>query len=249
MKVDFVIAGAQKSGTTALAEFLAQNPEIGIPNNETNFFLRHKKKIVSEVEFDEYHQNFVDVINCRIIGEKSPNYMPRKWVVKHLHDYNKKMKIIFMLRNPIERSFSQYNMRFNFLNNEPITSFSEVIRREHEILISNDPNAYEKAVARFGYLCRGLYYQHLIEFNDFFPSDQIFIALSEDLKENHDGTITKVNNFLGADNYIPEKREVSALEYKDRILEEDKNFLLCFFREHILRLQDFLNRDLSEWLC
>jgi hypothetical protein len=111
MKVNFLIVGTQKGGTTALATFLAQHPNIYMPlikeihffDNDTNF----KNK---QIDYNLYHNYFSPNINQTVIGEATPIYMYWKPATKRIFEYNPNIKLIFLLRNPTERAYSQYIM-------------------------------------------------------------------------------------------------------------------------------------------
>ncbi|NCU31833.1 MAG: sulfotransferase, partial [Candidatus Moranbacteria bacterium] len=123
-KVDFLIGGVQKGGTTSLSAELSAHPDILFSKKkEIHYFDLHYKKSESW-----YHKHFAFMPN-KINGECSPFYMYWRPCYKRIHTYNPNIKWIFLLRNPIERAFSAYTMSKN-RNRESLT-FSEAIRTEH----------------------------------------------------------------------------------------------------------------------
>ena len=101
MRVDFVIGGAQKGGTSALDSFLRQHPEICMPTTrkELHFFDREEENR----DYKKYHRNFKPKKNQhRVIGEASPIYMYWETAPYRIWKYNPQMKWILALRNPVE---------------------------------------------------------------------------------------------------------------------------------------------------
>jgi hypothetical protein len=85
-KVAFVIAGTQKGGTTALASYLYEHPEIGMPTvKEVHFFDTEEHFAPAEVDYAKYHAYFNPAVRKRLLGDATPIYMywdaapPRIW--------------------------------------------------------------------------------------------------------------------------------------------------------------------------
>src|SRR5256886_13492270 len=108
MRVDFVIGGTQKGGTSALDSFLRQHPQICMPETkkELHFFDREE----DDRDYKKYHANFKPNPQQRVTGEASPIYMYWETAPYRIWKYNPKMKWILALRNPVERAFSAWNM-------------------------------------------------------------------------------------------------------------------------------------------
>lgn len=107
-KVSFVVIGAQKSGTTSLSFQLAQHPEIGLcRHKEPDFFSKASDRAE---DLDDYHQLFSGV-QGRVLGEASTTY---SWfpeypdTARRIAAYNPDMKLIYVMRQPVERIRSHY---------------------------------------------------------------------------------------------------------------------------------------------
>src|SRR4029078_6256322 len=75
-KVAFVIAGTQKGGTTALASYLYEHPEIGMPTvKEVHFFDTDEHFASAEVNYAKYHAYFNPALRKRLLGDATPIYM------------------------------------------------------------------------------------------------------------------------------------------------------------------------------
>src|SRR5437764_2957004 len=128
MRVDFVIGGTQKRGTSALDSFLRQHPQICMPTTkkELHFFDREEEN----TDYKEYHANFEPTPEQRVIGEASPIYMYWETAPYRIWKYNPKMKWILALRNPVERAFSAWNMEAK--RDHEKLAFPEAIEKEPE---------------------------------------------------------------------------------------------------------------------
>ncbi len=111
MQVNFLIAGAQKSGTTALHRFLSEHPRICMASRkEVHFFDKNKNFKISSPDYDTYHKNFPNPSDDQIVGEATPRYICWPSAPQRIKEYNPDMKLIFILRDPVERAYSQFIM-------------------------------------------------------------------------------------------------------------------------------------------
>ena len=111
--VDFIGIGVQKSATTWMYSMLTSHPEIkgakgGLKNKEVNFFNRSYF-----LGFDWYNNKFE--FGDHIVGEFSTLYFPECSVPERVYKYNPDIKLILIVRNPIDRAFSQH--KFQFMKN------------------------------------------------------------------------------------------------------------------------------------
>jgi hypothetical protein len=135
----FVIVGAPKCGTTSLYRYLQQHPRVFMPENkEPRFFWDYP---VASFEFgtkqfhpsvvtapDEYLGLFRDAPAGAILGEASTDYLSCPGVAARLHAWNPEAKIIVMLRDPIDRAYSEY--QHSIAANFQTLSFAASLREE-----------------------------------------------------------------------------------------------------------------------
>src|SRR5437870_7928737 len=117
--VNFVVAGVQKAGTTALHDFLAQHPHIALLRDQALHFFDKEEHFSGEPDYQILHGNFGPGWRWRVAGEVTADYLYYPRALERVAAYNPKMKIIISLRNPTERAFSQWNMRRE-KNQEPL---------------------------------------------------------------------------------------------------------------------------------
>jgi hypothetical protein len=128
-KVDFLIAGVQKGGTTALDTYLRQHPQICMANSkEIHFFDDENIFSQGKPDYSLYHACFNKAAGHVVSGEATPIYAYWHDSPRRIWEYNSEMKIILILRNPIERAFSHWNMERH--RNAEALSFWDAIQGE-----------------------------------------------------------------------------------------------------------------------
>src|SRR3954469_7797778 len=133
--VDFVVAGVQKAGTTALHDFLAQHPQIALPRDQALHFFDKEENFAGEPDYKVLHSNFnLLTFNAawkrewQTAGEVTADYVYYPQAMESIAAYNPAMKIVISLRNPADRAFSQWNMR-RAKGNEPL-DFLDAIKSD-----------------------------------------------------------------------------------------------------------------------
>lgn len=183
---DFIVAGTQKAATTWLHECLHEHPEVFVPKvKEIHFFCRppcrHSKV---HLGIDWYKSQFPDNKQYKAVGEISIDYMYYDYVAKEIYELSPDMKIIFILRNPIERAYSAYWM--NKRHKADFPEFKEFIRSDHH------------------FIARGLYFRQIDNFLKYFKQSNLKILIYEDLLKNPADFIRNVYKFIGVEkNFIP----------------------------------------------
>ncbi len=212
-KLDFMIVGAQKCGTSALSHFLSQHPDIAIARGkEVHLFDDPDySPLWSEAEMDHYYDDyFEDDAVQAICGEATPIYLYWPEIAQELARYNKQLKLIVMLRDPVERAISQYGMeRRRGLESLPrwLAFLIEPIR----LKISGEARALNSSRRTHSYIDRGFYARQIESLRCHFPDDQILLIEQSQLLQNHESTMTQVFGFLGCgDDSMPVAEQVFA---------------------------------------
>ncbi|MCX7848245.1 MAG: sulfotransferase domain-containing protein [bacterium] len=241
-RVNFLIAGTQKGGTTALAHFLAQHPHVFISRQkELHFFDRDKYFRARTPNYTWYHQHFQGCDGYRAVGEATPIYMFWPAAAPRIHAYNPAMKLILLLRNPIERAYSDYIMErrrgFELLPFRWAIRVEPLRRRWLPSLLAR----------HYLYTSRGFYSQQIQHLLHYFPREQMLILKTEELREDHYGTLQRVCAFLGVDPFPAIKQEiVFSNEYAPMSL-DDWQLLQRIFAQEIDTLEALLGWDCSSW--
>lgn len=166
MKVNFFIAGAPKSGTTSLYEYLCQHKEIEMCSiKEPDFFsctaLKKEQTyygndpIQNLEKYNKLFSNKKDLLR----GEASVSYLFYDDVAKKIKKYNEKAKIIIILRNPVDRAFSHYLMdyrlglvseNFEDIINKRINHKNALLYYQQYVSVGEYYNQVERYINVFG---------------------------------------------------------------------------------------------------
>lgn len=274
MKLDFLVIGSQKAGTTSIHQLLKQHKSVYLPlKKELKYFFH-----ASEFEKGEayYHSYFQDAREDQIKGEASPGYIAHPESAKRIFDYNPKIKLILTIRNPIDRAYSQYwHKRRNLKVSE---SFDCLLSRDL------DHHLYEQGSN--GLFSRGLYIEYIEQYLKYFPREQLLILDFDELKASPIKFFEKISNFLNITtleshlfkNTVHNKalyynnpfykfffKHPQFLKFYPKLLRSvlffgrkvafnyepidpsAKQTLIEYYKPYNRRLADFLGTDLSHW--
>jgi len=243
-RVDFVICGTQKGGTTALDQYLRGHNQVCMAEKKEVHFFNEDKYFIDGVDsYPTYHSHFSPSKRHKLMGEASPVYMYWDKVPKRIFDYNPNMKLIVLLRNPTERAYSHWNMMR--LNGDEELPFLDAIRQE-KVRCSEKGSLHHRL---YSYIDRGFYLKQLRRLWKYFPKNNILIIRSDWLKNNPEAILQNVTDFLNIERFENiEAKNVHSLPYNKSISLKEENALKVIFQSEILNLEKELELDLSEWL-
>lgn len=148
----FLIVGAAKSGTTSLSHYLNQHPQIEIVSNRLEHFGEYTNAMMPDLSQDEYLDLFSTIPNEKIAGEKSVSYLYSEQAAREIEQVNADMKILILLRNPIDRAYSDYwHQRRNSMES---LSFADALNAEKERIKQGAP--FEQHYAHYGLYAKGI---------------------------------------------------------------------------------------------
>jgi len=241
-RLDFILAGAQKSGTTALHYFLNKHPAITMGDQQEMHFFDNDEFFAGTVDYDLLHRHFPRVARSTIAGECTPSYLYWKPAAERIWQYNPRIKLLVLLRNPIDRAFAHWNMQ-RFKGREPL-DFLEAVKEE-KIRIAGAPPIEAR---RFAYVDRGLYAQQLERFFQFFPRERVKVMKFEDFQTQQRETLDSIFSFLGLKPLAAiRSRDRNVVPYERAMNWEEKVFLFNNFANDIAKLEQLLGWDCSDW--
>lgn len=241
-RLDFILAGAQKSGTTALHYFLSRHPRVTMGDQQEIHFFDNDALFVSEVDYEQLHKHYPPLALSTIAGDCTPSYIYYKPAAERIWKYNSKIKLLILLRNPVDRAFAHWNMQ-RFRGREPLKFLDAV--REEKTRITGAPPAEAR---RFAYLDRGLYGQQLERLFQFFPRDQVKAVKFEAFKEKQRETLTSVFSFLGlAPPRSIRSKDRNIVPYERAMNWEERVFLYNLFKDDISKVEQLLGWDCTDW--
>ncbi|MBV7269465.1 sulfotransferase family protein [Winogradskyella luteola] len=266
MKVNFLLIGAAKSATTSLSAGLAQHPDICFSTpKEPDFFNRADWRL----QLDDYHSLFKK--SAKLYGEGSTNYSkyPRynKNIVSDIYEYNSDMKIIYIMRHPIDRLLSYYIHSYN---------------RGYETI--NDVNIALKTGQH--YIDTGKYAMQIEPYIKTFGKSNVLLLFFEDFINDPKKTTNQVFDFLHLPLFVLNSKSLNInksfnrrtlhhkyddpksfgaklnkliqilrnysnsdfIDQKPLISEATKAYVIEHCKEDILKIEKIAQRDLSHWM-
>jgi hypothetical protein len=245
--VDYLIIGAQKCGTSSLYKYLLQHPKIDrAAAKELNFFDKSFHKGTGWYENQFKHGRFVRRLLGMLAGEATPNYIFNPVVPQRVFDSYPDMKLITILRNPVDRAYSHFQQHYR--EGLETLDFETALDAEHEELhkdLGKNGLPADTAPRIFPYQKRGIYVDQLERWHSVFPKEQLLILFFEDFKKEPAETTRKVTGFLGLKPHDVKINRVhnSGGSYEP-MKPETRERLTELFRPHNLRLSEYLCREL-----
>ena len=258
-KVSVFLAGCQKTASTWLYHCFREHPDIFVPELDAihYFTINHYRGL------DWYHPYFGEAGSGQTLIDATPSYIRDPEAARRIFAYNPEAKLIFSLRNPIDRAFSHY---------------------WHQKRKGQVGYAFEDAINYRGvgnidmfdnWIRAGMYIELLQPFLELFPKENIKVVWFEDLKKDPNAFIKEVFSFIGVDeafvpNTVSEKRNAAKAsaksskglkgrlkalvkgapkptEYELGMAPEVRQRLQEIYREPNRQLGEFFNKDLSHW--
>lgn len=248
----FIIAGAPRSGTTYLYNLLDHHPGIFLAKPrapEPKFFLVDEEYAKG---LDYYSDRFFAGSNKhQVLGEKSANYLESPVVPTRIHQHLPETKLIFVLRDPVERAFSNY--LWSMRNGHETLSFEQAI--ELEPIRESNYAPHVRFARPFSFVSRGMYARLLQPYLKLFPKEQVKIVLHDDILVNPAGVVSELMTFVGApvilppiDLFEPVNTSRDRDQTRDQTLSiEARNRLCETYALPNRELSDLIGRDLSHW--
>ena len=241
-RLDFLVVGAEKAGTTAMFSYLKRVPGVYIPlPKELNFFDRAAWG--DGTNFSHLHRWFVLAPKGAILGEATPTYLMNPECFPRIRSYNPDMRIIAILRSPIRRAFSAWN--FRRVRYRDKRDFMTAVRVEIE-------SQGDLSVARenkYRYMSAGLYALQIRALRETFDDDQLLLIKFEDFNRDQETWVRKAAGFIGAADDFPFEgtRRPNAWKYKHRLEKDQFNELLPYYEDDISEVEALTGWDCSDW--
>ena len=246
---DFIIGGSPRSGTTWLAQNLAQHAQIWmlkplIP--EPKIFILGGE--VGEIAWKSRLENAFSQapINC-LAGEKTSNYLESREAPRRICTILPTVKLFFILREPVSRAWS--NFLWSRQNGLEQVDFETACEIEFN---RPDPMPPEKSHARpYDYQRRGQYGTLLENWLAYFPRKQICLLRYEDIRPSPQALLNQATRFLELPPATPDTQQNEIVnptsEQSMQLCENLKMKLKSRFIPEMLKLQDLMGFDITPW--
>ena len=254
----FIIIGAQRCGTTSLFNYLIQHPSVKKPlYKEIHFFDNYYGAYNLGLGWYRGHYpfNFFGIektdtqIPRFITGEATPYYMFHPRCPKRIKEAFPDVKLIALLRNPVERAYSHYqhSVREGYEKlpfKEALETEKVRLKGEREKILS-DPDYYSFNHNRYSYLSRGIYVNQLQNWRKYFPKEQMLILRSEDLFYDLNAIYNTLLEFLGLPGYTLKRQINYNVGHYSPMAPSSKTRLVEFFKPYNKKLYEYLSWDLG----
>ncbi len=241
----FVISGAQKSGTTTLYDQLCLHPNI-FPalQKEINYFNWNYRNSLNwyKAHFPKQHAHSESFVT----GEASPYYMFYPHAFRRMSKDLPNVRIIMMLRNPVDRAYSSYQHQYrkgreNFTFENAIEYERERLEPEIDKILSNE-DYFSYNHAHFSYLSRGIYIDQIQNCLKYFSREQVLIIQSEKFFSMNDAIYQDVLDFLGMKHIKLKVYKNTNKKFYSTIQPKTRERLLDYFRPYNERLYDLIQQ-------
>lgn len=238
-KVDFILIGAQKGGTTAAGFYLSQHPKVCFANGEPHFFDRD----FAPTNYDRYHslfpKKFENLAEDIKIGEKTPSYAYIFDSINRIHQYNPEIKLVLSLREPVSRAYSQWGM---------YRGMGRFKGTFEEFMLVHSNEKIENIKQNSSYpIQRGLYFSQIQNILSLFDKSQLKIIISEEMRVTTHEIINEVFDFLALESFLDFKKEFGGNSSGQRISQETIKKYHYLFEEENQKLYDFLGFQIQTW--
>jgi len=174
---EYYIVGTAKAGTTSIFKVLLQHPHIFVPEKkETYFFGEHFYRDAKVETLDEYRKIFSKAPRDCVTLEVSTSYLYSRKAASEIKAYNADAKIIIILRNPVDRAYSNYLYKLK-TGKEPVYEFQKALEAEESRIREGWPYG-------FHYTRMGLYCEQVKRYLETFDARNILILLFDELKKD-----------------------------------------------------------------
>lgn len=264
LKPSAICIGAQKGGTSALSDYLACHPGVAPSKVKEIDFFNCPSRFARGLDF--YHSHFprqTPLSRGRLTFDITPGYLfGGLKTAERIHRYNPAMKLIVLLRDPVARAYSAWNMYRKYCRENALwfskwvdrcdqsrsehhfeprpSSFGNDFERDilHEMALLDRGQMVEMPILPLGEYCK-----LLKPFLDLFSRDQILVFSTEQMQRDTAGHLRRVESFVGLTPYHWSKKQLAPRfvgGYSDPIPTGAAEAIESFYR---LR-----NRDLFELL-
>jgi hypothetical protein len=247
-KVDIIIGGVQKAGTTALFNYLCDHPELSASSvKETHFFDDEINVDWSAPDYDRYHRFFVGEAS-KLWFEATPIYAYWPGSLERIKRYNPHVRLIFLFRDPIERAWSHWCMQY--ARGVDTLDFRSAIRGGRSRLVSHISTPREWRV--FSYVERGFYWDQVARILSLFSRQQVLFLPSEELLKQPEPTLHRIAHFLDLSHFRSVARKTAnvrpEIPYPSSCAPSDISYLRDIYASGLSRFENLTDIDVSEWL-
>ena len=229
MLPNFLVLGAARCGTTSLHYYLAEHPDVCMSSiKEPNYFLFDKtgtpfiddRRIIAKSVPDRARYEKLFATRAAAVGEASPLYLYNRETPALIHDAVPDMRLIAIVREPVERTWSHFVYVNDDLGDDTVPAFRAAVERELGL-------GYEPYRTGTHFVRLSAYAEQLERYRQVFAAEQLLVIGYDDLICRTAETLSRICQFLRIDDtfafdtsvqYNPSSGEKSWVARLDRIV-------------------------------
>ena len=247
---NFFVIGAGRTGTTSLYHYLNQHPcitksaydELGYFDDNFHLGLNWYRSLFptkfTQKKVESKHGKFLTY-------DVTPQYIRRPWTARRISSYFPTTKLIAVLRNPVDKTYSHYTMSTVEANERRL--FEDIITNEigefKKTKYDDKNDSYFSTIVERSYLARSFYLEQLNIWFKLFPKKQILIIKSEDLANRTTEVVKDIFNFLMLPEYKIKNVSKHSVSDYSKMNSSTRKTLVEFFKPYNKKLYEFLDRD------
>jgi hypothetical protein len=219
---DFLVIGSQKAGTSSLARYFTDHPDVFWPKRrELHYFdwsydrsLSWYRAWFERTSVVEAHERASG--RPARVGEKTPDYLVIPDAPTRVKVAMPEVRIVVALREPVARAYSHWSMSTR--QGAEDLSFADAIDAEEERLASVDHSSRLRGshYLKHGYQMRGRYVEHLERWFAVFDRSQVLVYRSEDLYADPGTWMARILTHIGVDTEVRAGTEIPHRNAGDR---------------------------------
>ena len=201
VKPNVLCVGFAKCGTTTLYDIMSKHKDIFLSGIKEPSYYNHKQLYSNGFEWYQ-KRYYPKKVKEKIIMEVNPK------LIKHIDpkiikkDYGKNLKIIFLIRSPIERTYSHFKMKllsggnFDKLEDSLSASTSNLFNKWLNMYYDKKTKKF-KECGNTSWTKNSNYYENIKKYMDVFGKDNIKVIIFEDFIKNPKQTCNEIYKFIG----------------------------------------------------
>ena len=250
--IDFIGIGCAKCGTTSVFNALAMHPLIipprrGLTGSKTDRRLIGKEcffwdRHIRSYGIDTYHKGHWGELKDNLVyGEFSPDYILFEETLKKIRDYNDRIKLLAIFRNPVERLWSEHKMfleygRYNISFRELIDNYADL----------QEPRMRRRTKTETWPIYRSCYGRQVTKVLELFDRENLFFIKLEELQD-FSSIMEKLFHFLGLNPLPVPELKLNARTKGDEIVPFYEELIDRFFLKEIELLENLMGWNCDEW--
>lgn len=266
MLPSFIIFGVGRCGTTSLYNYLTGHPNVGAAQEkEILFFDYHFNKGLAWYKKNFPLRKFYKSSQHKwITGDATPSYMHHPLAPHRIKEILPEVKLILLLRNPVERAYSHYCQKINAqLETFPFElavryQLQERAFFQKEKVLGNE-KYFRHVYYPHAYISKGVYIENIKKWFALFPKEHILVLQNEEMSKEPQRIFQKTLAFLELPAWEPKEfkkynyhgdhysvpRPSSQKAKYEPLTPELRQELMEYFRPYNEQLYEFLGIDLG----